>query len=288
MSLLHLDRTASVFVARPLLAARVLRAKPGIPILMYHSVSDDPETGVSPYYRLATSPTRFREQMRFLQEGGYQTVDVTEAVRRIKDNTIDDRPLVAITFDDGFRDFATDAWPILQEFGFSATMFLPTSFIGRSRKTFKGRDCLTWSEVRTLRDAGASFGSHTSTHPKLHGLTWTGISRELADSRATIGDELQERIHSFSFPYAFPQEDEAFVTRFKATLVDKGYLDGVTTIIGRAGLGSDPLCLERLPVNQADDRELFSTKLAGAYDWLGTVQLALRRARRRRKGVSQA
>ncbi|MCA1651991.1 MAG: polysaccharide deacetylase family protein [Acidobacteria bacterium] len=132
MSLMHVDRVATVFVARPLLAIGMLRAKPGIPILMYHSVSDDLETGVAAYYRLVTSAARFREQMRVLKDHGYHTIDLLEAVRQLQNQTMGNRKLVAITFDDGFRDFATCAWPVLTEFGFSATMFLPTAFIGRS------------------------------------------------------------------------------------------------------------------------------------------------------------
>ena len=58
--------------------------------------------------------------------------------------------LVAITFDDGFRDFYTEAFPILQRERFSATMFLPTSFIAEQPRQFLSRDCMTWSEVREL------------------------------------------------------------------------------------------------------------------------------------------
>ena len=70
--------TLSMF--EPLRRAGVVRPSPGIPILMYHSISDDPEAGVSPYYRLATSPRRFRDQMRWLRDGGYRVIDLMEAI----------------------------------------------------------------------------------------------------------------------------------------------------------------------------------------------------------------
>ena len=79
---------------------------------------------------------------------------------------------VVITFDDGFRDFYTAAFPVMQEHQFTATVFLPTAFIGEDRRSFKGAECLTWEEVRRLRRAGVQFGSHTVNHPRL--VEWTG------------------------------------------------------------------------------------------------------------------
>jgi peptidoglycan/xylan/chitin deacetylase (PgdA/CDA1 family) len=278
--MLQVDRLASVFVARPLLSAGLMSARPGIPILMYHSVSDDPEPGIPAYYRLATSPGRFREHMQWLRGAGYSVVSLSDAVRRLSTGRLEGGVAV-ITFDDGFRDFHTHAWPVLADFGFTATMFLPTGYIGRERRSFKGRECLTWSEVRELARAGATFGSHTVTHPKLQGLPWPEIRRELRDSRAAIEEAIGGTSDTFAYPYAFPQEDAAFASRFTTMLADHGYGGAVTTVIGRADASSEPLCLERLPVNQADDRALFTTKLAGAYDWLGKVQLVVRHAKRR-------
>lgn len=280
--MMQLDRVASVFLAQPLLASGLLRSKPGIPILMYHSVSDDPEASVSPYYRLTTSPARFREQMRWLHEQGFEVIDLTEAMRRLGDGADGGQDCsVVVTFDDGFQDFLTDAWPVLAEFGFGASMFLPTAYIGNERKSFKGRPCLTWAEVRELRSRGVSFGAHTVSHPVLHHLPWGDVAREVGDSRARIEDELQERVSTFAYPFAFPQENRPFVTRFRRQLVDLGFTGAVTTVIGRAKPGHDLLCLKRLPVNDRDDRRLFSSKVAGAYDWVGNLQFLSRAAKRR-------
>ncbi len=276
---MHLDRIGSVFVAQPLLTAGVLRSRPGIPILMYHSVSDDPELGVSPYYRVTTSRARFREQVRWLHEHGFEAIDLPEALLRLGQGGEGCNRSVVITFDDGFQDFLTNAWPVLREFGFLPSVFLPTAYIGTVRKSFKGRPCLTWSEVRELRTQGVSFGAHTVNHPVLHRLPWTDVVREIVDSRATIEDELQERVSTFAYPFAYPQEDTRFVSRFRRELLALGFSSAVTTVIGKAQPGHDPLCLKRLPVNDSDDWRLFSGKLAGAYDWLGAAQFLSRRAK---------
>lgn len=250
-----------------------------IPILMYHSISDDVEKGVSPYYRVTTSPARFREHMRWLHEHGFAVIDLAEALRRLDTGSDDHVRSVVVTFDDGFQDFLTDAWPALAQYGFTASMFLPTAYIGNDRGSFKGRPCLTWGEVRELHAHGVSFGSHTVNHPVLHDLPWPDVTRELGDSKARIEDEVQERVNTFAYPFAFPQEDRRFVTRLRRELADLGFTGAVTTAIGRAKQGHDPLCLKRLPVNDCDDYRLFTSKLAGAYDWLGPVQLLSRAAK---------
>ena len=275
-----LDRLGSVFVAAPLIESGLLRVSRGIPILMYHSISTDPETGVPGYYRLATSPARFRAQMIWLHEAGYRTIDLTEMCRRLAAPVVAADRAVVITFDDGFRDFHTHAWPVLDELGFSATMFLPTSFIGSTRRRFKGRDCLTWTEVRALHQAGARFGAHTVTHPVLHQLGWADIHTELHDGKRTIEDELGVRVDAFAYPYAFPQEDRAFVSRFRDELGQLGYAASVTTAIGIARRPADALALKRLPVNDADDLPLFAAKLRGGYDWVRIPQSLFRRAKR--------
>ncbi|MPY91439.1 MAG: polysaccharide deacetylase family protein [Luteitalea sp.] len=276
---MQVDRIVSVFLAQPLLTAGLFRIEPGIPILMYHSVSDDPEVGVSPYYRLTTSPARFREQMRWLHKRGYAVIDLLEAQRRLSTGMLESERAVVLTFDDGFRDFATEAWPLLADFGFSATVFLPTGFIGRTQQSFKGRACLTWPDVRLLNRRGVRFGAHTVTHPVLYELSWADIRRELRDSRRQLEDELGDTVSTFAYPYAFPQEDGPFVDRMRQELHSQGYVAAVTTALGTARRGSDALWLRRLPVNETDDPFLFAAKLLGAYDWVAPLQAFARRAR---------
>jgi peptidoglycan/xylan/chitin deacetylase (PgdA/CDA1 family) len=283
------DRVGTL-VVNQLRGGRSVTAGGGIPVLMYHSISEDAEPGVSPYYRLTTTPARFAAQMRWLRNNGYCVVDLQEAMARVSDSSADARHLAVVTFDDGFEDFRTHAWPALAEHGFTATVFLPTSFIGDARQSFKGRPCLTWKEVRELHVSGARFGSHTVTHPKLYELSWPVIRRELVDSRAALEQELGAPARTFAYPYAFPQEDREFVRRFRHELSRAGYVSGVTTAIGRATPDSDPLRLERLPVNECDDERLFAAKMAGSYDWVGRLQLVARQAKhwRTRRQVSEA
>src|SRR5512133_3743075 len=142
-----------------------------VPILMYHAVSDDDEPGTSAYYKLNTSPEVFRLQMRTLAENDYRVVNISQLYQRLNESTgalPETGRLVGLTFDDGLRDFYTHAAPVLAEYGFGATVYLPTAFIGtNTRKELKGRQCMTWSEVVALDSSGIEFGAHTVNHPIL-------------------------------------------------------------------------------------------------------------------------
>ncbi len=210
--------------------------------------------------------------MRFLHENGYRTAELGEVTDRLGSQSTDAAKVVAITFDDGFADFYTDAFPTLNRYGFSATVFLPTSYIGNSARRFKGKYCMTWNQVCDLSKARVIFGSHTVTHPQLHFLNPADQRCELRESRDTIEQMTGMPVHSFSYPYAFPEHDRAFARQLTAGLSDCGYANGVSTIIGRAGSDDSKFFLKRIPVNDADDQKLFRAKLEGGYDWLHRVQ----------------
>ncbi len=246
-----------------------------IPILMYHSIADESESGVSPYYRTATSPETFSQHMQALKSAGYRAVDLKTAVLALRREPKE--KLAVVTFDDGYRNFHTAAAPILQQHGFAATMFLPTAFIGTDRRSFKSRECLTWSEVKELQQAGMHFGSHTVTHPRLVELDWPQIQTELRDSKAEIENQLGVVVDTFAYPFAFPETNKDFVRRLSETLTEVGYLCNATTRIGRAKPGDDLMQLKRLPANSCDDAPLFQAKLDGAYDWIAPLQAGVKK-----------
>lgn len=242
-----------------------------VPILMYHSISNTPESG-HPYYRTVTSPEVFAQQMRYLHENGYSVVSLSAALEYL-DGTrnLPSQPVV-ITFDDGYADFYTAAFPVLAQYGFTATVYLPTAFIGRAPRAFKGIQCLTWSQVRELHAAGMEFGSHTVNHPHLGVLPAEHVKFEVQASKETIEERLGKGIHTFAYPYAFPETDRTFATLLRGYLEQAGYSNGVSTILGTADRRSARLFLKRLPVNECDHDAFFGAKLKGAYDWLHGLQ----------------
>ena len=269
----RVDRLATLYLVSPLMPLAGV-GRPSIPILMYHSISDEAEPEMHPYFRTSTSPSALAAQLEHLHKSGYQTRSLPQAVAQLKLDSGNSAKSVVITFDDGYSDFREKAFPLLNQFGFGATVFLPTAYIGDGPLKFNGRNCLTWSEVRELQRYGISFGSHTVTHPQLSRLNKNALETEIVDSKNIIEEKTGCGVDSFAYPYAFPQTNREFKGMLRESLSSAGYVNGVCTMVGKAGSRSESLFLERLPVNSCDDLAFFQAKLAGAYDWIGSLQSA--------------
>jgi len=256
--------------------------QPGIPILMYHSISEEPATANHPYFLTNSCPRVFAEHMRFLHENGYETVSLTETIRCLKAGQTSPKSVV-LTFDDGYDDFYTNAYPVMSLYGFNATVFLPTDYIGNEPRSFNNKRCLTWNQVRELHRAGVTFGSHTVTHPQLRSVAQRDLAYEVRHSKETLENELDSKIESFCYPYAFPEHDVRFRLALRSQLEESGYKHGVCTILGVARKGDDTFFLKRLPVNSCDDYRFLRAKLEGGYDWLHRFQYAAKWAKGRLK-----
>lgn len=278
---MRFDRFITLNLAQHLRHTSRGASGPGLPILMYHSISDDPEPGLSPYYKVNTSPSVFRQHIGFLVEQGYNSIRLAKAVELLKLGAPMPEKSVVITFDDGFRSIFTEAFPVLQEHGFTATVFLPTAFIGSPRCSFKDKECLTWDEARDLQKFGIDFGSHTVSHPRLIELSWKDIETEVRQSKSELEQNLGGPINTFAHPYAFPQANRQYVQGFRKLLAKSGYVCCATTAIGSVRRGDDPYGLKRLPVNSLDDPAFFRAKLEGGYDWLARPQALIKRFKER-------
>lgn len=295
--LIRLDRFLTLFIFGPL--SRLSRRSDGlkIPILMYHSIARDVDDNVHPYFRTVTTPEVFELHMELLHQLNYKVLTLSEAVRLLQgaSDPAVSQPLLApellksplspypspllvvVTFDDGLRDFYTTAYPILERFGFKATVFLTSGFIDKTFIT--GRECLTTREIMELTEKGIEFGSHTVNHPQLKDLAKSDIIHELADSKDVIENITGSKVSLFSYPYRFPEEDTEFISNLGPLLIEQGYSAGVTTVIGLSRPSDNPLFLKRLPLNNCDDRQLLQAKLEGAYDWLHKGQLTYKKLR---------
>jgi peptidoglycan/xylan/chitin deacetylase (PgdA/CDA1 family) len=239
---------------------------------MYHSVCENFRTESHPYFSTETSPAVFDAHMKYLHDNGYCPISIAGVISVLKAAEPDNKKYVAITFDDGYRDFYTHAFPILNKHGMNATVYLPTAYINQDTRVFSGKDCMTWSEVRELHSAGIEFGSHSVTHPMLRLLAERELEQEIEKSKDTIESELGVPINSFAYPFAFPEQDIEFVHRLRDLLKAVGYQNGVSTVIGSVQCLEERFFLKRLPVNSWDDPTFFQSKLEGDYDWLRRPQ----------------
>lgn len=228
-----------------------------LPILMYHRVAP---TGAPGLARYRVMPEAFEEQLRYLRDAGYYSVglEAWRAAIELK------RPLpgraVILTFDDGYLDFLTNAWPLLQQYGFSAIVFPVADAIGQSNRWDEAYGeavpLLGWQEIRRLRDAGVEFGAHSASHAPLTGLTPAEVVREGARARAILSRGLGSPVTAFAYPYG--DQDQVVQHLIGAC----GYIFGLSCVSGRSGLDDSLLELPRIEVAGTDSLETFIAKLS--------------------------
>jgi peptidoglycan/xylan/chitin deacetylase (PgdA/CDA1 family) len=170
---------------------------------------------------------------------------------------------VAVTFDDGFKNFYECALPELVKRGIPATMFVITDVIG---KTFGpdgyAQEVMSLEQIRALPESLVTIGSHTLTHPLLPSINLDQAKREIALSRTKLEDQLHRRIVLFSFPYGgFNQQlveicHEAGYQRVFSTLPHFAFKEPREFVTGRVRVDPTDWPLE------------FRLKIAGAYRWL--------------------
>lgn len=287
MSRFRGDRAFTLACAAPLAGLLNDRSALRIPILMYHGIGEA-RGGRHPYFETNTSPAAFERHMSFLKEHNYKTISVLEAVERLAADgsrsgfkstflaSSQSSPVV-LTFDDGYENFYEQAFPILARHGFMATLYVVSGFAGKDALRGEGKEYMSWTEIRAVHSHGIVIGSHTVNHPELVRLSGQQVECEIRDSKAAIENELGDRVTSFAYPYAFPEQDQKFVGMLRRSLENNGYQNGVCTMIGTARGNHDPFFLPRIPMNSYDDLQLFKAKLSGGYDWLHCCQMASKR-----------
>lgn len=228
----------------------------GIRILFYHRVSDDDDA-------LAVSPRRFREQMELLAAEGYTVVDLAGAVELLEHGILPPE-VVALNFDDGYRDVAENALPVLNRLGFKATVFLPTGVIDGTASFAwyaKQPPLLGWDEIAELDGAGTlTFEAHTVTHPNLLLLDDDASRREIAQSKLDLEARLGRPVEAFCYPAGlFGERERAFVA-------EAGFHVAVTCEPGVNVPGADLLTLRRRQIDPRDRRIDFRAKVGGGHD----------------------
>ena len=168
----------------------------GLRLIFYHRVSDDDD-------ELAVPPRRFRAQMELLAGHGFRVVDLVEAVRLLDAGELPPKT-VGLSFDDGYRDVAEHALPVLAEHGFRATVFVPTGVID-GRFFFRWYEqqppLMTWDDIATLdRQGTLTFEAHTVSHPNLLSVDDAAAASEIADSKRELEEHLGRPVTAFCYP----------------------------------------------------------------------------------------
>jgi peptidoglycan/xylan/chitin deacetylase (PgdA/CDA1 family) len=214
-----------------------------IPILMYHRVAVD---GPAELARFRLPPTVFREQMLWLRRNGYHGIDSEQLAWFVeRQHPFVGRP-VLITFDDGYRDFADAAWPILQENDFTAELFVVSKLVGKCAEwdapLEDAAPLLGVSELVRLAREGVKIGSHLATHPRSDELSAEELAEELLGSRAQLEKWLRRPVMSLAAPYGCVDQ------RFGVLAAECGYRTVFNTANKVASISDDLFDLPRLEI----------------------------------------
>ncbi len=230
-----------------------------IPILLYHSIA---QNSAPEFSRWIVHPDSFAQQMAFLQEQAYTPLTVTQFVTAINDKkSLPERPVI-VTFDDGFADFYTGALPILKQFGFPATLYITTGFIGETSRWLieqgEGlRPMLTWQEIAEISANGIECGAHTHTHPQLDLLSRFQVHDQIFRSKRLLESHLGQKIHSFAYPHGYYRTEVRKIVQFA------GFSSACAVKHAMSAVDDDQFALARIIIERDTDLAAFSRLLAG-------------------------
>jgi peptidoglycan/xylan/chitin deacetylase (PgdA/CDA1 family) len=225
----------------------------GIPILMYHRVPRDPAERSA----MAVPLADFEAQMAFLAARRIAVLTLSELVNFHRARTLPSRPSVVLTFDDGDLETCDNAEPVLDRFGFLATLFLITGEASGGRGQMGADGSLTWGRLRALRRF--SLQAHSVSHRRLSLLSPAESGREIRDSKAAIEDGIGRRVDHFAYPFG------GYTARLRAELGAAGFQSACAVHPGPAGLGDDLFRLHRVGIDGRDSPATFARKVRTGY-----------------------
>jgi peptidoglycan/xylan/chitin deacetylase (PgdA/CDA1 family) len=224
-------------------------------ILGYHGVASIPRKD-DPFL-LSIAPDKFRLQLELMQAAGFRFVSVADFARESNGGT-PPPGLAAVSFDDAMRSALTCASPILRELGITATLYVPTDWIGGTNPWITGANAavLNADELRELAAAGWELGGHTASHADLAALDYDGCVREIKGSSVALEQILEAPIETFAYPFG------SYGPAAVAAARDAGLMAAVTT-----GSGSwEPYELTRAMIGAADPFPVVLLKMTDRYE----------------------
>lgn len=228
------------------------------PVIFYHKIDRlSPDAKIRGAF---TSPRRFERQMIYLKKLGVNFLTASEMARHFAEDGKFPPRSIAITFDDGWKDNYTNAFPILQRLGIKATIFLVPSCLGRTTDavTAEGegaREHLSIGDVREMAAAGIEMGSHTMNHALLDRSEEPVIETEITEAKNFIENLVQRECSAFAYPAGF------FTPAAKEIVRRAGHAVAFSTHYGPTD-ENDLFALNRVEIFRRDRRPFaFSRKV---------------------------
>lgn len=166
-----------------------------IPIITYHYIEIVTDKNDFLRKNMAITPTELKREINELKNQGYEFVFIKEIPKLLHMKTPPTGKFVAITFDDGYKDFYTDAFPVIKETSVKATVFIISGFVNH-------QNYMTDEQIKEISQSGlVEIGAHTMNHVDLKSITLAHADSEIVGSKAYLESKLGIKVESFSYPY---------------------------------------------------------------------------------------
>ncbi|OGX24947.1 MAG: hypothetical protein A2787_01165 [Omnitrophica WOR_2 bacterium RIFCSPHIGHO2_01_FULL_48_9] len=224
-----------------------------VPIVMYHSIQDTAQLQLQ--NAVTTSPKFFRYHLDFLKKNKYNVITVDELVSGIQAGKHFPRRTVVITFDDGFLDNYTQAFPILKEYRYPAAMFVIAKYIGK-------KEHVRWNQVVEMVQSGLiTIGSHSYTHAYLPEIPPEQQSEEIVKSKEVLEARIGRPVDYFTYPVG------GFNAQISELTAQAGYKGAFTTNRGYNRYNKNVYALKRIRLSDKDNSDtILWFKLSGFYN----------------------
>jgi peptidoglycan/xylan/chitin deacetylase (PgdA/CDA1 family) len=220
-----------------------------LPILTYHHLQYVPPTAKAIVRGLSVAPDAFEQQVAYLSAHNYHTVYFSDLIAFFRDGRpLPENPII-LTFDDGWRDDYTIAFPALRKYCLVGTFFPPTNWVDHSALT------LTWAQAAEMATGGMEFGSHTQSHALMH-LRAAALNRaELLNSKTILETHIGKAVVAFAYPGG--DYNSAIIK----LVAETGYGAAVTVFGGSYQTASGIFTLHRIAIRYWDTIDTFAAKL---------------------------
>jgi peptidoglycan/xylan/chitin deacetylase (PgdA/CDA1 family) len=231
------------------------------PFICYHKIdSPTPDVKIRGAF---TKPNRFERQMLYLKRRGFEFLTASEMIERfLNDGRFPERS-ISITFDDGWKDNYTNAFPIMKKLSIKATIFLVPDVIGKVTDTVTAegegaREHLSNDDVLEMSVAGIEMASHSMSHKLFDRIDEQEISNEIMHSKAAIEDLVQKECKTLAYPAGFYTESA------KEMIKKAGYRAAFSTCYGPEPI--DLFAINRTEVLRRDGYPFaFQRKIKGLF-----------------------
>jgi len=209
-----------------------------VPVLMYHHVQPASAAAEKNQKNVSMNNEVFAQQMAYLAQRGYTTITPDELLSLLVTGS---HPVkrVVLTFDDGYADFYTYAYPELVKYGFRGTVFMATGLVG-------GADYLTWSQISEIAGSGLiTFADHTWSHKTMGNASEETAKYEIGTAKTQLEEHGLGPVTSFAYPYGTPSKIA------EGVLVDLGIKTAFTTIPGNYQCAKLPYSMRRTRIGNS-------------------------------------